>query len=58
MKYYTESLFDSKPILIPFLNVNYSITKTFKFGLTGGTTYSVTEDILNFQLLMGAKMTL
>jgi hypothetical protein len=58
MKYYTESLFDSKPILIPFLNVNYSISKTFKFGLTGGTTYSVTEDILNFQLLMGAKMTL
>lgn len=58
MKYYTESLLDSKPILIPFLNVNYSISKTFKFGLTGGTTYSVTEDILNFQLLMGAKMTL
>ena len=30
-KYYSESLFQSNPIIVPFLNINYSITKTFKF---------------------------
>ena len=55
-KYYTESLFKAKPIVIPFLNVNYKITKTFGFGLTGGGTYIAGQDILNFQILMGAKL--
>lgn len=58
MKYHTEQIFESKPIVIPFLNLNYAVTKTFRMGLTGGTTYSVTEDILNYQLLFGAKFTL
>jgi hypothetical protein len=58
MKYYTEEVFQAKPMLIPFFNLNYAISKTFKIGLTGGTTYSVTQSILNYQLLMGAKLTL
>jgi hypothetical protein len=58
MKYYTEQVFESKPIVIPFLNINYATTKTFRIGLTGGTTYSLTEDILNYQILFGAKLTL
>lgn len=58
MKYHTEEIFTTKPILIPFLNVNYAVTKTFRMGLTGGTTYSLTENILNYQLLVGAKLTL
>ena len=57
-KYYTESLLKAKPIVIPFLNVNYKITKTFGFGLTGGGTYVAGQDILNFQILMGAKLKL
>jgi hypothetical protein len=55
-KYYTESLFKSKPIVIPFININYKITKTFGFGLTGGSTYIIGQDIINYQLLMGAKL--
>ena len=55
-KYYTESLFKAKPIVIPFLNLNYRITKTFGFGLTGGGTYIAGQDIINYQILMGAKL--
>jgi hypothetical protein len=58
MKYYTESVFQTKPLLLPFLNVNYKLTKTFRFGLTAGTTYSVTEQLVNYQILFGAKLTL
>ena len=55
-KYYTASVFKSKPIVIPFLNLNYKLTKTFGVGLTAGGTYVAGQDILNFQILMGAKM--
>lgn len=58
MKYYTEQVFETKPIAIPFLNINYAVTKAFRIGLTGGTTYSVTENVLNYQLLFGTKLTL
>jgi hypothetical protein len=57
-KYYTESLFESSPVVIPFLNLNYRITKTFGFGLTGGGTYIAGQDAINYQLLMGAKLIL
>ena len=55
-KFYTESLFEAKPIVIPFLNLNYKLTKTFGIGLTGGGTYVAGQDIVNFQILMGAKL--
>jgi hypothetical protein len=55
-KYYTESLFKAKPIIVPFLNLNYKLTKTFGIGLTGGGTYVAGQEILNFQILLGAKM--
>ena len=58
MKYYTESVFQTKPLVLPFLNVNYKLTKTFRFGLTAGTTYSVTEQLVNYQVLFGARLTL
>ena len=57
-KYYTESLFKSKPIVIPFMNLNYKLTKTFGVGLTGGGTYIAGQNILNYQILMGAKLLL
>lgn len=55
-KYYTESLFKAQPIIVPFLNINYSITKTFKFGITAGGTYIANQDIVNYQVLMGGKL--
>jgi hypothetical protein len=55
-KFYTKSIFEAKPIIIPFLNLNYKLTKTFGIGLTGGGTYIAGQDILNFQILMGAKL--
>jgi hypothetical protein len=55
-KYYTESLFEAKPIVIPFLNLNYKLTKTFGVGITAGGTYIAGKDILNYQILMGAKL--
>jgi hypothetical protein len=57
-KYYTESLFESKPIIIPFFNFNYKLTKTFGIGLTGGGTYVASQSILNYQILMGGKLLL
>ena len=57
-KYYTESLFEAKPIVIPFFNFNYKLTKTFGVGLTGGGTYVASQSILNYQILMGAKLLL
>ena len=57
-KYYTESLFEAKPIVIPFFNFNYKLTKTFEVGLTGGGTYIATQSVLNYQILMGAKLLL
>jgi hypothetical protein len=55
-KYYTESLFKARPIVVPFLNLNYKLTKTFGVGLTAGGTYIAGKDILNFQILLGAKL--
>lgn len=55
-KYYTESLLKSKPIIVPFLNLNYSMTKTFKVGLTAGGTYIANQDIVNYQILIGGKL--
>ena len=55
-KFYTESFLEAKPIVIPFLNLNYKLTKTFGVGLTGGGTYIAGQDIVNFQILMGAKL--
>ena len=57
-KYYTESLFKAKPIVIPFVNLTWRMTKTFGLGITGGGTYVAGQDILNYQLLMGAKLLL
>ena len=57
-KYYTESLFKARPIVIPFVNLTWRMTKTFGLGITGGGTYVAGQDILNFQLLMGAKLLL
>lgn len=57
-KFYTESLFESKPIVIPFINLNYKLTKTFGIGLTAGGTYVANQDVLNYQILMGAKLRL
>jgi hypothetical protein len=34
------------------------MTKTFGFGLTAGGTYIAGQDILNYQVLMGAKLKL
>lgn len=57
-KYYTESLFEAKPIIIPFFNFNYKLTKTFGVGLTGGGTYIASQSVLNYQILMGGKLLL
>lgn len=57
-KYYTESIFESKPFIIPFLNLNYKMTKTFGVGLTGGGTYIAGQNVLNYQVLLGAKLIL
>ena len=57
-KYYTESFLESQPIIIPFLNLNYKLTKTFGIGLTGGGTYISGQDVVNYQVLCGAKLLL
>ena len=57
-KFYTESIFEAKPIVVPFLNLNYKLTKTFGFGLTAGGTYVANQDVLNYQILLGAKLRL
>ena len=57
-KYYTESFLEAKPIIIPFMNLTYQMTKTFGFGLTAGGTYIAGQNILNYQVLMGAKLIL
>lgn len=57
-KYYTESFLEAKPIIVPFMNLTYQMTKTFGFGLTGGGTYIAGQNILNYQVLMGAKLIL
>jgi len=57
-KYYTESFMESKPIIIPFMNLTYQMTKTFGAGLTAGGTYVAGQDVLNYQVLLGAKLIL
>ena len=57
-KFYTESWFESKPVVVPFLNLNYKMTKTFGVGLTAGGTYIAGQDVLNYQVLLGAKLLL
>ena len=57
-KYYTESFLESKPIIVPFMNLTYQMTKTFGFGMTAGGTYIAGQDVLNYQVLFGAKMIL
>ena len=57
-KYYTESFLEAKPIVVPFMNLTYQMTKTFGFGLTAGGTYIAGQNILNYQVLLGAKLIL
>jgi len=57
-KYYTETWWVNKPIVIPFFNLNYKVTKTFGMGLTGGGTYLAGQNVLNYQVLLGAKLIL
>ena len=57
-KYYTETWWVNRPIVIPFFNFNYKITKTFGMGITGGGTYLAGQNVLNYQVLMGAKLIL
>lgn len=57
-KYYTESFLEAKPIVVPFINLTYKLTKTFGVGLTGGGTYIAGQNILNYQILCGAKLIL
>jgi hypothetical protein len=57
-KYYTQDWFTAKPILVPFFNFNYKMTKTFGIGLTGGTTYVAGQNVVNYQVLIGAKLIL
>jgi hypothetical protein len=57
-KYYTTDWFESTPIIVPFFNFNYRLTKTFGMGLTGGTTYMAGQNVVNYQVLMGAKLIL
>jgi len=58
IKYYTESVLKNKPVVIPFLNLNYKLTKTFGIGLTGGGTYVANQNVINYQILLGAKLKL
>jgi hypothetical protein len=55
-KLYTESVFKSKPVVIPFLSLNYKLTKTFGFKLTAGGVYISIKMFLNYQVLLGAKL--
>jgi len=57
-KYYTETWWENRPVVIPFFNLNYKITKTFGMGITGGGTYLAGENVLNYQILLGAKLIL
>jgi hypothetical protein len=57
-KYYTADWFKAKPIIVPFFNFNYKFTKTFGLGLTGGTTYIASQNVINYQILLGAKLIL
>ena len=57
-KYYTQTWFTNMPLVVPFVNVNYKMTKTFGIGLTGGTTYMAGENVINYQVLLGAKLIL
>jgi hypothetical protein len=57
-KYYTETWWTNRPIVIPFFNLNYKVTKTFGMGITGGGTYLAGQNVLNYQVLLGAKLIL
>lgn len=57
-KYYTQTWFTNMPLIVPFVNVNYKMTKTFGMGLTGGTTYMAGQNVINYQVLLGAKLIL
>jgi len=57
-KYYTQTWFTNMPLVVPFINLNYKMTKTFGIGLTGGTTYMAGENVINYQVLLGAKLIL
>jgi len=57
-KYYTQTWFTNMPLIVPFVNINYKMTKTFGMGLTGGTTYMAGQNVINYQVLLGAKLIL
>ena len=57
-KYYTQTWFTNMPLIVPFININYKMTKTFGMGLTGGTTYMAGQNVINYQVLLGAKLIL
>ena len=53
--YYEGMWYKSNILAVPFVGVDYSITKTFKFNVSFTGVYEVSNNVLNYQILLGGK---
>jgi hypothetical protein len=57
-KFYDGKWWDSGILLVPFSSWDYTISKSFKYNVSISSTYQVKGNVLNYQILTGAKILL
>ena len=54
--YYYEGLwYESGMLAVPFMSVDYKLTKKFKFNISFSGVQQIKSDAINYQILLGAK---
>jgi hypothetical protein len=54
--YYYEVLwYESGMLAVPFMSVDYKLTKKFKFNISFSGVQQIKSDAINYQILLGAK---
>jgi hypothetical protein len=57
-KFYDGKWWDSGILLVPFSSWDYTISKSFKYNVSISSTYQIKGNVLNYQILTGAKILL
>lgn len=53
--YYEGMWYKSNVLAVPFVGVDYNLTRTFKFNVSFTGVYEVSNNVLNYQILLGGK---
>lgn len=58
VRYYNDILLKSPNVILPIIGTNIGITKRFKFNINIGGAYAISQNALNYTIMMGTKLAL